>query len=476
MYLVPEPIYPTTPPQNVYQTPPTPAANPTIPTQPIIPPTPKKRFPIKLLAIIGGVLLGIILLIVLIRAFASRGEKSGGGEITWWGLWEDESVVGPLIQEYQQQNPKVKITYLKQSQQDYRERLTNSLAKGTGPDIFRFHNSWVPMFKNELDILPSSVMSAAEYSQTFYPIAASDLTYGTGIVGIPLMYEGLALFVNEDIFSASGKAIPGTWDELRTVAREMTVKDEAGGIVQAGVALGRTENVDHWPEILGLMMLQNGVRLSTPTGKLAEDAITFFTIFSSTDGIWDATLPPSTQAFAAGKVAMYIGPSWRAFEIKQQNPNLNFKTVKVPQLAKTNPSEPDVSYATYWADGVWARSVNKTEAWNFLKFMSQKEALQKMYLNSTRTRLFGEPYPRVDMASLLVDDPIVSGVIAGALDAQSWYLASRTFDGPTGINTQINKYFEDAINAVNEGTPVTKALETVAAGVNQVLSQYGLVR
>lgn len=474
---MPEPIYPTTPPQSVYQTPPVPGPSSVVGTpQPVAPPSPKRKFPVKMLAIIGGGVLIFLLLLTLFRFFASRAKNSGGGEITWWGLWEDETVVGPLIEEYKQQNPKVKISYVKQSQQDYRERLTNALAKGAGPDVFRFHNSWVPMFKNELDILPSTVISAAEYSQTFYPIAASDLTYGTGIVGIPLMYDGLALFINDDILKSAGKTAPSTWDELRTLARELTVKNEEGEIVQAGVALGRTENVDHWPEIIGLMMLQNGVRLSSPTGKLAEDAITFFTIFSSADGVWDVTLPPSTQAFAAGKVAMYIAPSWRAFEIRQQNPNLSFRTVKVPQLAKTNPSDPDVTYASYWAEGVWARSANKVEAWNFLKFLSEKESLQKMYLNSTRTRLFGEPYPREDMATLLSDDPIVSGVIAGAKDAQSWYLASRTFDGPTGINSQINKYFEDGINAVNGGITVTKALETVAAGVNQVLSQYGLVR
>ena len=86
------------------------------------------------------------------------GGKDGGGEadLTWWGLWEDESVVAPLIAEYQEANPKVKIQYVKQSQQDYRERLTNALAKGEGPDIFRFHNSWVPMLKNELDFVPPS--------------------------------------------------------------------------------------------------------------------------------------------------------------------------------------------------------------------------------------------------------------------------------------------------------------------------------
>ncbi len=474
---MPEPIYPTTPPQSVYQTPPVVGVPPTIqPTQPPVPLPAKKGIPKKLLAIIGGVLLAIIFLILIIKAFAGRGNKAAGGEITWWGLWEEESTVAPLISEYQTKNPKVKIKYIRQSQQDYRERLTNALAKGTGPDIFRFHNSWVPMFKSELDTLPSSVISAAEYSQTFYPVAASDLTFGTGIAGIPLMYDGLALFINEDIFSSAAKSPPSTWDELRTLARELTIKDADENITQAGVALGRTENVDHWPEILGLMMLQNGVRLSVPTGKLAEDAISFFTIFSATDGVWDATLPPSTQAFAGGKVAMYIAPSWRAFEIRQQNPNLKFKTVKVPQLAKTNPSEPDVTYATYWAEGVWSRSKNKAEAWNFLKFLSEKESLQKMYLSETKTRLFGEAYSRVDMANLLKDDPILGGVVSGAPDAQSWYLASRTFDGPTGINTQINKYFEDAINAVNAGTSVPKALETVSAGVNQVLSQYGLVR
>ncbi len=283
---MPEPIYSTTPPQSIYETPSKPGPDLSVSSiQPVVPPPPKKKFPIKILGLIGGAILVVFLLITLFRALASRGSNSGSGEITWWGLWEDESVVGPLIQEYQAKNPKVKITYLKQSQQDYRERLINAIAKGSGPDIFRFHNSWVPMFKNELDILPSSVMSAAEYSQTFYPIAASDLTYGTGIVGIPLMYDGLALFINEDIFSSSGKIPPTTWDDLRTTALELTIKDEDGAIVQSGVALGRTENVDHWPEIIGLMMLQNGVRLSNPTGKLAEDAITFFTIFSSVDAI-----------------------------------------------------------------------------------------------------------------------------------------------------------------------------------------------
>jgi len=453
-----------------------PQVAPPPPVQPIVPPPApsKKSFPM----IFVWVGLGILVLAALIfAAFKFFGPKTNiSGQITWWGLWEDVSVVQPLITAYEGEHPNVKITYVKQSPQDYRERLTSSLAKGGGPDIFTFHNTWVPMFKNDLDTLPAGTMNPADFAKTFYPIASSDLTSGTGIVGIPLEYDALTLYINEDIFNKTGKTPPTTWDELRSLARELTVKDDQGIITQSGVALGRTENVDHWQEILGLMMLQNGVDLSNPVGKPAEDALTFFTIFSAVDGVWDATLPSSTQAFAAGKLAMYIGPSWRAFEIIQQNKNLKFKTVPIPQLPKDNPKQADITYATYWVQGVWARGTKKTAAWEFLKFLSSQDSLQKLYQNESKLRNFGEPYPRVEMANLLKDHPILGSIMKQAPGAESWLLASRTFDGPTGINSQLANYFSDAVNAVTDGkASADRALQAVAEGVQQVLSQYRLV-
>ena len=434
----------------------------------------KKGFPKKIVLILLAVFLIFAFVFAAVRFLGT--EKRPSGEIVWWGLWEEESTISPLIAEYQQQNPKVTVKYVKQAPQDYRERLINSLARGAGPDIFSFHNSWGPMFAEEFDSLPAAVMSAGEYSQTFYSSISSDLINSTGIIGIPIGYDAIVLYVNEDIFSSLGKTPPATWDDLRQVAIELTQKDEEGTILQAGVSLGRTENVDHWPEILALMMIQNEVDLSNPTGKLAEDALTFYTLFSSVDGVWDETLPPSTVAFAAGKLAMYFGPSWRAFEINQQNPELKFSTVAVPQLPKSSGLQDDVSFSTYWANGVWARSPNKEIAWDFLKFISSADSLEKIYQNASRTRAFGQPYPRVDMGERLAAHPVVGAVIAQAPYGRSWYLSSRTFDGPTGINSQIIKYFEDAVNAVNSGTPATRALEPVSAGVLQVLSQYGILR
>jgi multiple sugar transport system substrate-binding protein len=319
-------------------------------------------------------------------------------------------------------------------------------------------------------------MNPADFAKTFYPIVSSDLTSGSSIVGIPLEYDALTLFINQDIFDKYGKTPPTSWDDFRALAKQLTVKDDKDVIIQAGAAMGRTENVDHWPEILALLMLQNGVDMSNPVGTNAEGALTYFTLFSTTDGVWDETLPSSTQTFAAGKLAMYIGPSWRAFDIQARNPNLKFKTVGIPQLPKDSPSQPDITYATYWAQGVWSGSSHKSTAWDFLKFISTKDSLTKLYQNESKVRSFGEPYPRVDMADLLTSHPIVGSIISQAPGATSWYLDSRTFDGPTGINSQMINYFGDAVNAVaDRKSNPEKAMATAAQGVIQVLAQYKLV-
>ncbi len=451
--------------------PPPPPAPPPVP----IISSPQKRSPkIAVIAIVAVVVVALVF--AVIKVLSSGSSKKTTGTLTWWGLWEDSSIVQPLIDSYESSHTGVKINYIKQSPQDYRERLTSALAKGGGPDIFAFHNSWVPMFKNNLDALPASVMNPADFAKTFYPVASSDLASGSSIVGIPLEYDALVLYINQDLFEKAGKSAPTTWDDFRSLAKTLTVKDDQGVITQAGAAMGRTENVDHWPEILALLMLQNGVNLSNPTGKTAEDALTFFTIFSTNDGVWDASQPSSTQAFAAGKLAMYIGPSWRAFDIIQQNPQLRFKTYPIPQLPKDSPSQPDITYATYWVQGVSSTSTNKSVAWDFLKYLSSQDSLTKLYQNASKFRNFGEPYPRIDMASLLSDHPLAGAVIAQAPGAESWYLDSRTFDGPTGINSLMINYFGDAVNSMAQGSnSVEKILSTAASGVSQVLAQYKLV-
>ncbi len=468
---------PSIPPIEAAPPPPPTVQPPTASTGPTVTPSGGGRgkklilFLVMLLIVLG---IGAAAVFLLPRLTSITNKQA---TLTWWGLWEDTSIVQPVIDEYQSAHPGVTITYVPQSKEDYRERLTNAFARGEGPDIFEYHNTWVPMFRTTLATLPASVMTAQDFSQTFYPVMTSDLTLQSGIVGMPIGYDGLAMYVNDDILATYSKTVPSTWNELRETAIALTIKDQNGVIQQSGVAMGQTSNVDHWPEILGLMMLQNGANMTNPTGELAEGALTFFSDMSVKYGVWDSTLPSSTIAFAAGKLAFYFAPSWRAYEIAAQNPNLKFRVLPMPQLPKDlDPNEPDSTYATYWVNGVSEKSEGKDTAWDFLKFLSSKESLEKLAKNATAVRSFGRPYPRVDMRDIAKQDPRLAGFIELAPSAKSWYLASRTFDGVSGINSQINKYFEDALNSLSDGRgDPTSALTTAAAGVQQVLVQYELI-
>lgn len=388
--------------------------------------------------------------------------------LTYWGLWEPSEVMTQVLKDFETANPGITVQYVKQSPKDYRERLQTAIVSGNGPDLFRFHASWVPMLKAELSPMPGSVMSSAEYQKTFYPVAAKQLQLNGQFVGIPLMYDGLALYYNKDVLQTAGVEPPTTWSGLRTLATQLTVRTSGGSIERAGLAIGTASNVDHFSDIIGLLMLQNGADLTNPTTVEARDALTFYTNFAKVDKVWDSTLPNSTTAFARGDVAMMFAPTWRVHEIKAMNPNLNFGIAPLPKLAETQ-----LAWASYWAEGVSAQSKNKDDSWKLLKYLSSPEIMQKLYSSQSQVRSFGEPYSRVDLATQLADDPYVAPYLSDAPAAQGWYLSSNTFDN--GINDQIIKYYEDAITAVavNSRT-VSDVVTTLDQGVKQVLRQFGV--
>lgn len=389
--------------------------------------------------------------------------------LEYWGLWPSQTAMDAVISDYKAINPNVNITYKKRTLQQYRETVESQVNSQTGPDIFSFHNTWVPMLKEELAPVPSDIVSQSEFKNNYYPVVFSDLRSDGKFVGIPLEYDGLALFYNEDIFKAAGLTTPPqSWTEFAQAAAKMTVKDAAGNIRTAGAALGAASNVDHFSDILGLMILQNGGDPKTPTDTQTSDALQYFSNFAKGQNrVWDESMPASTVAFTGGNLAMYFAPSWRAIEIKNANPLLKFKTAPVPQLEGSK-----VTWATYWAEGVSSTSKNQKEAWAFLKYMQSDDTLIKLYSETSRSPgvFFGMPYPKLSLASKLVSDPVVGAFLIDAPFAKSFHMASRTFDN--GLNDQTIKAYEDAVNAAAKDANLKQALETTAQNIAQVTAKF----
>ncbi|MCL5411268.1 MAG: extracellular solute-binding protein [Patescibacteria group bacterium] len=433
-----------------------------------------------LLLVIGGILIVVPLL-------TSNQPKQV--TLTYWGFWDPE-VIKPLIDEYQSTHPNVTVNYERKVPENYRETLQTRIASGTGPDIFRFQNSWLPMLRGQLSTVPSSIYSPAKMEETFYPIVKGDLKTGGAYYGIPLEFDGLALVYNQDMFNAKGyKSPPSTWDQLRNFAATLTVKDEKGNILVGGAALGTENNVEYFSDIIGLMMLQNGVEMikdgqvgfdqsfSKDEAKrnLGVDALSFYVNFTKVDKVWSESLPSSIEAFAEGKAAMIFIPSDRLFDVlylsRQKGINLKLGVAPVPQLEENSPQK--VAWGRYLAEGVSRASKNQSDAWSFVKFLSENESLRKLYTLEKDKLGVGEPYSRIDMASLLANDLLQGAYINQAYSAKNWYLNSQTFDG--GLNDLLVGSFVKVVDVALRGDNASSALSTAAKEVAVALANYGLV-
>ncbi len=387
--------------------------------------------------------------------------------LTYWGLWEDDNLIKPVIAEYQKQHPNIVITYEHKSSVNYRTRVQTQIREGVGPDVFMMHNSWLSMLRADLAAAPGDIFTVTDYKNTFYPVAADSFISNNQIYGAPMEIDGLALFYNEEMLNAVGGKPPKNWQEFIDFATKMTVRDSTG-IKTAGAALGTAGNVDHWSDILGLLLFQQpGVDLTNVATPQVAEIIRFYTGFVTDPKkkTWDVNLPKSTDMFAQGRLGFYFAPSWRAHELRVANPSLKFKVVPVPQL-----SGKAVGWASFWGQVVSAKSKNLLEAWKFVKYLTSVEAEKLAYQQAAQVRLFGEPYSLVSLQSELAGDPIVGAFVSQGPNYKTWYLSSNTFDG--GINDEMIKYWEDGVNATLAGTDPASALQTVNSGVKQVLDKY----
>jgi ABC-type glycerol-3-phosphate transport system substrate-binding protein len=396
-----------------------------------------KKILIILGALVGLSLIGIIAWVLIqqrIKSIDSQpqnttnsGQQEAGESITieYWGLWEPESVMQPLIDNYEATHPNIKIKYIQKSFYQYERtvftRIQQSSETGTPtPDIIRIHNTWMPKFAPYLSPLPETVMNTDTFSQRFYSVAKSNAVTSTGeIKAIPIEIDGLAIFYNKQLLQEIGETYPPVdWDEMIAIAKKLTKRDSSGKITQAGLAMGGS-NVLHSAEILQLLFLQNNAQIADLNGQVnltnssrVNNAVDFYMSFAQNNSdrqTWDTGMSSDLEMFASGKLAFMIAPSWRVFDVLAMNPQIEFDLAPVPQLSA---EDMNINLATYWMEAVPAKSQHPQEAWEFINWLSEEQQLKSLYSNiSGQLRAFGEPFPLRDLSSDIASEPYVGAIL-----------------------------------------------------------------
>lgn len=445
-----------------------------------------------------GIVVGIILLIVVgVGVFSLIKPKPvADAEITYWGIWENEATFNEIIQEFEAQNPGITINYEKRTDikdapgGGYLPFLRSRMEAGTGPDIFQFHPSWLYFLQGYLAPFPADVAERIYLSENYFPAIVEDMESGGAYYGVPIGYDSLVMFVNDELLTAGGYSVPQDWTTFLDVARDLTVVDpQTGEILTAGTAMGTYDNVAHAADIMSLIIVQKGINLSDLAGLGTEsqeererleniakekmvDALRFYTCFAIQNEIcipiWNQDMPNSKLAFVQGRVAFYFGYSWDMLEINGANPDLSYSVHSVPKLTPTGVGASTLS--GYWAEGVSVRSKAQPQAFKFLEFLSSKENMEKIFKSQVSQRAVGVAYPRRDMANLLTDHVQLSPIISQADTARSSIFYSDTYGG--GEIAAIDGYLGNAVRSiVSEKESIESAVDTLAKGLNQVYTR-----
>jgi ABC-type glycerol-3-phosphate transport system substrate-binding protein len=154
---------------------------------------------------------------------------------------------------------------------------------------------------------------------------------------------------------------------------------------------------------------QEGNQSVTP----ARDALDFYTSFAdptTANYTWNSRSDYSIDAFVNGRAAYLFSYAYTRDTIKQKSPNLRYDVSLVPQY---NLEDPAVHFSNYWGEVVSKQSKNSAVAWDFLKFITSKEVLDKYYAQNK------QPSSRKDLIELQVQDPEIGTFAAANLNARS---------------------------------------------------------
>jgi ABC-type glycerol-3-phosphate transport system substrate-binding protein len=417
-------------------------------------------------------------------------------KLVYWRVWDDQDSMIDIINAYRELHPYVDIVYRQLRYEEYENALKEAWLRDKGPDIFSIPNTWLGKYQDLILPMPEEItipyqyvkrtlwkrelitelktektLSLKDLREDFVEAVYKDVVKDKAILALPLSLDTLVLFYNRDLLNNAGIPLPPkTWQEFKDQVERLTFFDKQGRIIQAGAALGTAENINQAPDILSLLMMQNGTQIVDEEGEIAfhqpsrenrdyypgRDALRFYTDFSNPSRevyTWNEEMPKALEAFIQGRVAFFFGYSYHLKLIQAQAPKLNFDIAPVPQLKGVLK---EVNFAHYWVETVYYKTKHPDEAWSFLQFASSKDQVSK-YLEKTK-----RPTALKALINQQLEDYDLETFARQVLTARSWY-RGRDYEAA-------EKFFREMINSIVRGEATYKeAIDQAAAKVNQTL-------
>lgn len=312
------------------------------------------------------------------------------GTVTIWGTLPQAQMQRALNAYKEQYQGFTGVTYRERAAASFDADLAEAIATGQGPDLLIVSQEDLYAMRNKLSTLPASVISDRLVRDNYLQAYEQFLVPEGGGYGIPFVLDPLVLFYNRPLWSSLGVAQPpATWEAISGLAA--TRATQGAATTPALIALGTYENVTHARDILSLLFLQAGSRITerSTNGMRAtltdstsssfgatgvERALNFYTEFANptkTVYSWSRAEREDRAAFIAGDLILYLGLASEQQLLTDTNPNLDFDMAPAPTPANASAR---VGYGRAYAFAVPRVSKNQQGALSVAQILSAPTA------------------------------------------------------------------------------------------------------
>ena len=432
----------------------------------------------------------------------SKEEKRAIRPVTlqYWTVFGNTEELNARANAYMRRHPFVRIAIRKVQYSEFENLFINALADDVGPDIISVNIRDLQKYAPRLSTMPPATRVATTYIKGQYAqervvnfetnllpsknfirgnyitSVANNIILNDDVYGLPLSVDTMALFYNKDLLDQSGIPLPpNTWTEFAEQSTQATRQDAQGNIVQAGSTMGAGQSIENSPDILMLLLMQNGitpiqggrVRFSEEIRETNMEHPLFLTLRFYTDfandtkevHTWDQSLSSALDAFTSNRAVFYPGFSYELATIKARAPQMNLGIAPMPQLTPQRP----VNIANFFIESVVKKSKNQIYAWDFIRFLNTSTNL--LTYNTANESLS----PLRAHVQTQKENPLLEPFVSQILYAKNWYSGSNISATQTAIRDLIDKFPEPAATPNQKLKKDQTLIQNTAKKIQQTL-------
>lgn len=283
---------------------------------------------------------------------------------------------------YEKRHPNIDIIieqFPGSSLKDFEIKLRLRFSSGQAPDVFALQENVMAEFVdlNLLEEAPPFIETMVQEESRNEMIREAPYFDGE-LYGMTSAAGPTVLYYNKDMFREAGldpERPPRTWEELLEYADTLTVRDDAGNVVRAGISLRKRGfkpgTAEKWLTFLfsagGEAFNEEGTH-ALFNSKAGREALGFYKTILFDRNIDSIELEGDQQGFGQGKAAMFIREVHVIRWLRRNYPDLNFGVATLPER------DTSLSSGGPYVWTVSKQSLYPEESWQFIEFLMSKEA------------------------------------------------------------------------------------------------------